>query len=381
MAAKSPTLPKAVKARLQPFVDKGIQNGIFQDAKPVAQMFKRKADEMKDTVAELGGIKNANAQRFVANCVMTDLSAMLRTKSYTAHMQILKLDAKVTRTGRQMANLFGQVCIEDGDSVMDSAMFKMSLWDEDASIVDDVETGNYVAQVTCRNLDVDVLDLRPLSGMTIFTEEEYEHGDVVQLFRDTYETTPIAELEDSISRNRSDYRLVEATVSYAGVQNSKSGSTFGKMLLKDESTMTIEAIESGENLLLNALCDTNTANSFGKYSEILALVTTSMSEQYGLSASIECAVGVVVIAPPQPEAPASGDDSSDDASSYFSTDNIETMDLDDSKDSTDSEESEESEDSDSNEGDSEPQKEPAKAKAEGGDWTDGDEEDWDDDWE
>lgn len=379
MAAKNPTLPKAVQPRLQPFIDKGIQNGIFQDAKPVAIMFRRKADEMKDTVAELGGMRNANAQRFVANCVMTDLSAMLRTKSYTAHMQILKLDAKVTRTGRQMANLFGQVSIEDGDSVMDSALFKMSLWDEDASIVDDVETGNYVAQVTCRNLDVDVLDLRPLSGMTIFTEEEYEHGDVVQLLRDTYDTTPIAELEDSISRNRNDYRLVEATVSYAGVQNSKSGSTFGKMLLKDESTMTIEAIESGENLLLNALCDTNTANSFGKYSEILALVTTSMNEQYGLSASIECAVGVVVIAPPQPETPASGDDSSDDASSYFSSDNIETMDLDD--------DSEESEDSDSSEGDSEPASEPetddavVAKPAEDGEWTDGEEDDWEDDWE
>lgn len=385
MASKKQTakLPKAVQTRLQPFIDKGVQNGIFADATPVALMFKRKAAELKDTVAELGGIKTQNAQRFVANCVMTDLSAMLRQKSYTAHMEIWKVESRMTRTGRAMANLFGSVVIEDGDSTMDPALFKMGLWDEDASLADDIDMNRtYSAAISCRNLDLDILDLRPLSGMTVFVEEEFEgHGDRAELLRETYEVTPIAELEDSISRNRSDYRLVEATVSYAGVQQAKSGNTFGKMLLKDESTMTIEAIESGENLLLNALCDTATANTFGKYSEVLALVTTSMSEQYGLSATIECAIGVVVIAPPQPEAPASGDDGEDDASSYFSDDKVETIDLDDDKDnSNDDDDGDQDEPSEgveeSNATDSQP-----KEGDEG--WVAGDDDDdWDDDdWE
>lgn len=378
MASKN--LPKSVQSRLQPFIDKGIQNGIFSDEQPVVALYRRKAQELKDTVTELGGMKNANAQRFVANCVLTDLSAMLRQKSYLAHLDIWSVDSRMTRTGRAMANVFGQVVIEDGDSTMDAALFKMSLWDEDASLADDLSGGlQYVASISCKNLDLEILDLRPLSGMTVFTEEEHEHGDRQELLRATYDVTPIASLEDDISRNRNDYRLVEATVSYAGVQQSKTGNSFGKMLLKDDSTMTLEAIESGEGLMLNALCDTDTANRFGKYSEVLALVTTSMSEQYGLSATIECAVGVVVIAPPKVESPKSGDDSEDNASDYFNS-NVETIDLDDDED----EESEEAVEETVEEAVEEAEK-PAKAEApkEGEEgWTaDGDDEEWEDDWD
>lgn len=378
MASKN--LPKSVQSRLQPFIDKGIQNGIFSDEQPVVALYRRKAQELKDTVTELGGMKNANAQRFVANCVLTDLSAMLRQKSYLAHLDIWSVDSRMTRTGRAMANVFGQVVIEDGDSTMDAALFKMSLWDEDASLADDLSGGlQYVASISCKNLDLEILDLRPLSGMTVFTEEEHEHGDRQELLRATYDVTPIASLEDDISRNRNDYRLVEATVSYAGVQQSKTGNSFGKMLLKDDSTMTLEAIESGEGLMLNALCDTDTANRFGKYSEVLALVTTSMSEQYGLSATIECAVGVVVIAPPKVESPKSGDDSEDNASDYFNS-NVETIDLDDDED----EESEEAVEETVEETVEESEK-PAKAEApkEGEEgWTaDGDDEEWEDDWD
>jgi hypothetical protein len=377
MASKN--LPKSVQSRLQPFIDKGIQNGIFSDEKPVVALYRRKAQELKETVVELGGMKNANAQRFVANCVLTDLSAMLRQKSYMAHLDIWSVDSRMTRTGRAMANVFGQVIIEDGDSTMDSALFKMSLWDEDASLADDLSGGlQYVASISCKNLDREILDLRPLSGMTIFTEEEHEHGDRAELLRETYDVTPIASLEEDISRNRNDYRLVEATVSYAGVQQSKTGNSFGKMLLKDESTMTLEAIESGEGLMLNALCDTDTANRFGKYSEVLALVTTSMSEQYGLSATIECAVGVVVIAPPKVETPKSGDDSEDNASDYFNNNNVETIDLDDDSDDSDKETVEETVE--------ETTDEPAKAteapkKGEEGWTSEGDDDDWDDDWD
>ena len=199
----------------------------------------------------------------------------------------------------------------------------------------------------------------------------------MQLLRDTYDITPIAELENDISRNRNDYRLVEATVSYSGVQQSKTGNTFGKMLLKDESTMTIEAIESGENLLLNALCSSSTANAFGKYSEVLALITTSMSDQYGLSATIECAVGIITIAPPQPEAPTSGDDSGDDASSYFNNDTVETIDLDDDEDDSEEEVKEEQ----PTQSESKPEEKKAEAQADG-EWTTGDDdEDWEDDWD
>lgn len=378
MASKN--LPKSVQSRLQPFIDKGIQNGIFSDEQPVVALYRRKAQELKETVTELGGMKNANAQRFVANCVLTDLSAMLRQKSYMAHLDIWSVDSRMTRTGRAMANVFGQVIVEDGDSTMDAALFKMSLWDEDASLADDLSGGlQYVASISCKNLDREILDLRPLSGMTVFTEEEHEHGDRAELLRETYDVTPIASLEDDISRNRSDYRLVEATVSYAGVQQSKTGNSFGKMLLKDDSTMTLEAIESGEGLMLNALCDTDTANRFGKYSEVLALVTTSMSEQYGLSATIECAVGVVVIAPPKVEAPKSGDDSEDNASDYFNS-NVETINLDDDEDEKSEEVAEETV-----EEAEKPAKKPAKAEApkEGEEgWTaEGDDEEWDDDWD
>jgi hypothetical protein len=377
------TLPPAVKKRLAPFIEKGVQNGIFADEKPVVELFKRKAAELADTVTELGGIKSENAQRFVANCVMTDLSAMLRQKSYTGHLNVWSVAVRTTRNGRPIANLFGQVSIEDGDDVMDGALFRMSLWDDDASLADDVVAGaSYVAPVSCRNLDTEVLDLRPLSGMTTFTEEDYEHASAADLLRDTFDVTPIASLEDDISRSRQDYRLVEATVSYSGVQTSKAGNLFGKMALRDESSMTMEAIESGENLTLNAMCDTDTANRFGKYSEVLALITTSMSEQYGLSANIEAAVGIVTIAPPKVEAVKSGDDAEDNAASYFSDAKVETIDLDDEDESTDDAPAEEAE------AEAEDTETPTDAEAsteapaEGEGWTEGDDDDeWDDDWD
>lgn len=370
-------LPALAQKRLQPFIDKGIQNGIFSDDAPVLALFKRKAEEMKDTVVELGGMKTQNAQRFITNCVMTDLSAMLRQKSFVGHFDIWACETRTTRTGRAMGTVFGQVVIEDGDSVMDSALFKMLLFDDDASLLDDVVAGRqYNAPISCRNLEADVLDIRTLSGMTVFTEEEYEHAQSDSVLRDTFELTPIAELENDISRSPSDYRLIEATVSYAGVQQSKSGSTFGKMLLKDDSTMTLEAIESGEGLMLNALCDTQTAGRFGKYSEVLALITTSMSEQYGLSATIVCAVGVVVVAPPKIEEK-SGDDAEDNASSYFS--DVDTIDL----DSEDDEAEETTEEVSSDEAEEEEEEETTEektveAKKDEG-WTE-EEDDWED-WE
>ena len=46
---KGKTLPASVQKRLQPFIDKGIQNGIFSDNQPVVALYRRKATELKDT--------------------------------------------------------------------------------------------------------------------------------------------------------------------------------------------------------------------------------------------------------------------------------------------------------------------------------------------
>ena len=205
---------------------------------------------------------------------------------------------------------------------MDSALFSMSLWDSEATIGDDVERdGVYSASVSCKNLNNLVLDLKPLAGLTKFAPEEYDHVDSVELLKDSYEITPIAELEDDLSRGRNDYRLVEATVSFSGVQNSKTGNQFGKMLLKDESTMTLDAIESGENLLLNCITSTDIATRFGKYSKILALCTTKVRGQWGLSASVAVALGVIVVSPPEVEDTSSATTKEDDLASYFKVSN------------------------------------------------------------
>jgi hypothetical protein len=100
-----------------------------------------------------------------------------------------------------------------------------------------------------------------------------------------------------------------------------------------------------------------------------------MSEQYGLSATIECAVGLVVIAPPKVEAPKSGDDAEDNASDYFS--NAPTIDLDDDEDA-----SEETTDDTEEEATEAAEAPKAEAKANGEGWTEGsDDEEWDDDWD
>lgn len=392
-------LPPVAHARLKPYIERGIANGIFHDDSSVVAMFKAKATDpsLKDTLASLGGIKSEMGQVFLTDIVLTDLTAILKQKRYTAHMEVLEIShntiGAASGNPRQVCNIFGQVVVEDGDEQMDSALFSMSLWDNDAVIGDDVERdGVYVASVSCKNLDNAILDLRPLSGLTSFVAEEFEHGDAVELIKDTFEVMPIAELEDDISRGRNDYRLVEATVSYSGVQNSKSGNQFGKMLLKDESTMTLEAIESGENLLLNCICSTDIATRFGKYSKILALITTKNSGDYGLSANVSLAVPVILVAPPQPEV-ATTTEKEDDASSYFSeTINLDDDDDDDAEESSsddaeesspDEQESEEeaetSDDtSDEEEGEEEASEGSESATSEEDGWVDGD--DGDDEW-
>ena len=342
MASTRKPLPPTAEKRLRPFIVRGIENGIFTDETPVVEMFKRKANdpELKETIDSLGGRGSEIAQQFLTDIVLTDLTSILRQKRYTAHVQVFEVRHSVIGAAsgnpRPVANLFGQAIVEaDGDE-MEPALFAMSLWDEDAAVADDVERdGTYSVSVSCRNLDAPVLDLRPLTGLTSFADEKYSHGEPIELIKDTYEVVDIADLEDDLSRGRTDYRLIECTVSYAGVQNSRAGNQFGKMLLKDDSTMTLDAIESGESLMLNALCSTDIATRFGRYSRILALITTKVQGEYGLSANIEVAIPVILVAPPQAEAPASAGEKEDDAASYFAGGTINLDDDDDEDDESD----------------------------------------------
>lgn len=399
-AAKKSNLPPVAAARLKPFIDRGIANGIFSDDSAVVSMFKAKAQDptLKETLQSLGGLKSEVGQAFLTDIVLTDLTAILRQKRYTAHMKVWEVShstiGAASGNPRPVCNIFGQVVVEDGDEELEPALFSMSLWDNDAAIGDDVERdGVYIASVSCKALNASTLDLKPLAGLTQFKAEEYEHEDSVELLKDTYEVVPIAELGDDVSRGRTDYRLVEATVSFSGVQNSKSGNQFGKMLLKDESTMTLDAIESGENLLLNALCSTDIATRYGKYSKVLALVTTKIQGEWGLSANIAVALGVIVVAPPVAET-SSATEKEDDASSYFSK--AISLDDDDDDDDADEEVQEDApEATESSEGDDDttdeeeaPEEAPEASETatpkEGEDgWVEGDDDDEDEwgDWE
>lgn len=336
-------LPKYAEKRLRPFIESGISKGIFTDDSTVIQLFAKFAKDPtnKPQIDALGGMKSELAQSFCTDAVLIDLTSILRQKRYTAHIDLYEVSHRTVGIAkgnpRPACFMIGQAIVEDTDgSVMDTALFRMSLWDGDTAIADDVEAdGTYSLSVSCRNLDAEVLDLRPLSGITSFNTEEYEHTDRKELLKSMFDISPIADLDDDISRSPTDYRLVEATVSYAGVQNSRAGSQFGKMLLKDDSTMTMEAIESGENLLLNCITSTSIASRFGKYSRILALLTTKDNGEYGLSANVETAIGIITVAPPVAETSVADDDD-DDAADYFKTTDIKTIGDDDDDDDDDS---------------------------------------------
>ena len=331
---KTPSkLPKYAEKRLRPFIDSGISKGIFTDDSTVIQLFANFAKDPtnKPQIDALGGMKSEIAQSFVTDAVLIDLTSILRQKRYTAHVDVFEVAHRTVGINkgnpRPACFMIGQAVVEDTDgSVMESALFRMSLWDADTSIADDIEAGGtYSLSVSCRNLDAEVLDLKPLSGITAFKSENYDHSDRSELLKSMFDITPISDLDDDISRSPTDYRLVEATVSYAGVQNSRAGSQFGKMLLKDDSTMTMEAIESGENLLLNCITSTSIASRFGKYSRILALLTTKDNGEYGLSANVETAIGIITVAPPVPETSVGSDDDDDDAADYFNNSDIKTI--------------------------------------------------------
>ena len=390
-STKKNGLPKSAERRLKPFIDRGIQSGIFTDDSTVIDLWRRHAKnpEHQSVISDLGGIKNEVAQNFVTDTVLVDLSSILRQKRYLAHMDIWEVSHRTVGIAkgnpRPACFIMGQAVVEDGGgSVMEPALFRMSLWDADTALADDLEAnGTYAVNVSCRNLDADILDLKTLSGLSNFNAEAFEHGDRATLLREMYEVTPIAELGDDLSRTPNDFRLVEAMVSYSGLQNSRAGNQFGKMLLKDDSTMTMEAIESGENLLLTAITSTDIASRFGKYSKILALCTTKDNGQYGLSATIETAIGLVVVEAPEVETKAK-ETKEDDAASYFSksTNDIPVIDDDDDDDDDESDDAGESSAEDSEEAATEESDEAPKVEADSDESTDSDDDDDDwDDWD
>jgi len=340
--AKKSKLPPTAEKRLRPYIERGITSGVFADETPVVELWKRKTtdDRLKETIEQLGGMGSEVAHQFLTDVVLTDLTAILRQKRYTAHVEVWEVNHRtIGQSGtnpRQVCFLFGQAVVDDDGSEMEPALFRMGLWDDDASIADDIERdGVYEVSVSCKVLNSDVLELRPIGALTHFKTEEFDHSERSELVCDTFDVVPIAELEDCVSRGFNDYRLVKGTISFSGVQNSRSGNQFGKMLLKDDSTMTMEAIESGENLLLNCMTSVDIAQRFGKYSQVLALVTTKINGEYGLSANMETCVGTVVVTPPEPESQASGDDSDDDAADYFSDDSTPLISDDDDEDEDD----------------------------------------------
>ena len=319
-------LPSPIEKRLRPFIERGIREGIFVDESVAVTLWKNALSNpaLKDTIEECGGADSPTGQGFVADAVVMDLTSIMRKKRYDAHMEVWEVNHRTigaaTAKPRPACFIMGQAVVEDSGSVMESAVFRMALWDADTVLADDIEAdGTYHAFVDCRNLNAEILDLRTLAGLTAFKTEDYSHGDRAEALTDLFDITPIAELADDLSRTPQDFRLIEAVVSYSDVVNSRAGNQFGKMLLKDDSTMTLDAIESGENLLLNAITSTAIVSRFGKYSKILALVNTKNHPEYGLSANLETAVGLITVAPPKAPEQTGGDDDEDDAADYFKT--------------------------------------------------------------
>ena len=387
-------LPGPVEKRLKPFIEKGIREGIFTDESVAVTLWKNALDNpsLKDTIEECGGADSPTGQGFVADAVVMDLTSIMRQKRYDAHMEVWEVNHRTIGLAkgqpRPACFILGQAVLEDSGSVLESAVFRMALWDADTALADDIEAdGTYHSFVDCRNLNAEILDLRTLAGLTSFKTEDYTHGDRAECLTDLFDITPIAELADDLSRTPQDFRLVEATVSYSDVQNSRAGNQFGKMLLKDDSTMTLDAIESGENLLLNCITSTAIVSRFGKYSKILALVTTKNHSEYGLSANLETAVGLITVAPPKAPEQTSGDDDEDDAADYFKTsssdDDIPMVGGDDEDDEEVEEVEEDAQSaSDEAEGDEDPEDDEGSQNASNeADTTESDDDDDWDEWE
>jgi len=334
MASKN--LPKQAAARLSPYVQRGIEKGMWNDDSTVVDLFNTKAADpsLQDTIESLGGAGSDIAVQFVTDAVLVDLTDILRRTPYEAHLEIWEVNhAVIPSTGRPACFISGAAIVSDDQGEMEAAMFNMSLWDADAALGDVLERdGVYKSGVTCKDLERDVLLLDPISGLTKFVKSKKSFGSRSDLLRETFEVTPINELSDNLSRGMFDFRLIEGTVVFCGTQPTKAGGQFGRIILRDDSST--EDLELGEGeLVLSGITSVEIASRFGKYSKILALMTVNESAKYGLNANVKGAEAVIMVAPAvAPNSNASGDDDADDASDYFSSDDVVDVDLDDDED-------------------------------------------------
>ena len=375
------SLPKAAAKRLSPYVQRGIEKGMWSDDSTVVELFNNKSSDpsLTDTILELGGLKSEIAIQFVTDAVLVDLTDILRRTPYEAFMEIWEVTHTVIpSTGRPACFISGAAIVKDDQGEMEAAMFNMSLWDADAALGDVLERdGVYRTNVTCKDLERDVLLLDAISGLTVFKKAKKGFGNRADLLKATFEITPIAELEDNLSRGMFDFRLVEATIVFCGTQPTKAGGQFGRMMMRDDSSLENIDSDDGE-LILSGITSTDIATRFGKYSKVLALLTVSESAKYGLNANIKSAEAIILVAPTVAAVSnASGDDDADDAGDYFGSDDIEEVVLEDEEvdDSAD-------EQVDTSAGPIEVEEE-AKAEApatadDDDDWIDDEDEDWDD---
>ncbi len=388
-------LPKIAAKRLAPYIERGKQKGMWNDDSQVVDLFvtKSKDPSLVDTIEELGGIKSDIAVQFVTDAVLVDLTDILRRTPYNTHIEVWEISHTIIpSTGRPACFISGAAVVADDQGTMEPAMFNLSLWDNDAALGDDLERdGIYSCNLTCKDLDRDVLILEPISGLTAFKKDKAKFGNRADLLRETFEITDISDLEENLSRGLFDFRLVEATVVFAGVQPTKTGGQFGRIMLRDDSSLANIDSDDGE-LILTGLCSPDIATRFGKYSKILALMTVQESAKYGLNCNVKAAEAVILVAPATATSKhASGDDDGDDASDYFNSDDdeeIEDVDLDDQEDEEDIQDEVEEEDLEEEDLEEEEEEDPDDAPPadaaveeesdDEDDWID-DDDDWDDD--
>ena len=355
---------------------------MWSDDSTVVDLFYSKAEDpsLQDTIESLGGSDSEIAQMFVTDAVLVDLTDILRRTPYEAHLEIWEVNhAVIPATGRPACFISGAAIVTDDQGEMDAAMFNMSLWDADAALGDVLERdGVYKTGVTCKDLERDVLLLDAISGLTKFVKSKKQFGNRADLLRETFEVTPINELSDNLSRGMFDFRLIEGTVVFCGTQPTKAGGQFGRIMLRDDSSLDNIDSEDGE-LILSGITSVEIASRFGKYSKILALMTVNESAKYGLNANVKGAEAVILVAPAVASSKnTSGDDDADDASDYFGNDDdIEDVDLDDDveEDVEDDVQEEEVVEEETTQDDSNADQDDDDG------WIDDDDDDWDDEGE
>lgn len=318
-------LPDNVKEKLDPWVLKAKERGLMS-ADDIYGLWDQKWDsaDLEDAVAALGGRTATTAQNLVTDALVIDLGDILRNTPYECLIEVWEAQSTVLGRGEKSnpaAFLFGTAKVHDvkNGEWLEPALFSIAAFGDDSYIAEDVERDQtYKVRVTCQDLDQDVLVLNLLGGISKFEEIDGEtFPSRIELMRNTFERTLITDLSEETSKNNWDYRLVEGTVVYAGVQPTRSGGQFGRIVLRDESC-TPDALEEGDTVSLSAMADVAQATRFGKYSRVLALVITRWSEEYGISGNIKACEAEVLVAPRvAAAAAASSSDDDDSASTYF----------------------------------------------------------------